>query len=136
MVSFIAFIITFFLFIPTFRRMDRSLHRKGDSLPTRVWKRLFHDGVDGELARMRTELDHLSETMRQQRAQLTDPSTNTKAKEQLTYSLDMTTRNYVRLLRQYEVDMTDDEFEKAMIMLHGHPDSGQVARILWTKTSI
>jgi hypothetical protein len=145
MVSFIAFIITFYLFIPTFRRMDRNLHRKGDGIPTRIWKFLFHDGVDGELLRVRTELDHLGETMIQQRSMLSDPSTGTTEKQQIAYTLDRATRNYVRLVRRYEVDMTDDEFDRAMLFLHrqtGTEVSGfdrssmEKARIIWLKNSI
>lgn len=135
MISFIAFIITFYLFIPTFRRMDRKLHRKGDALPTRVWKFLFHDGVDGELQRVKAELEHLSESMAQCRSRITDPSTQPAELEQLAYTLDRTTRSYVRLVRRYEVDMTDEEFDRAMLFLQEPSNSGK-AKLLWMKNSI
>ena len=145
MISFIAFIITFYLFIPTFRRMDRRFHRNGDTLTTRAWKFLFHDGVDGELLRVRTELEHLGETMIQQRELLMDPATAPAQREQIAYTLDRATRNYVRLVRRYEVDMTDDEFDRAMLFLNGQTEpvivgkDGNVierARVMWLKNTL
>lgn len=135
MVSFIAFIITFYLFIPTFRRMDRRFHRNGDTLSTRIWKFLFHDGVDGELLRVKMEMAHLGQTMSQHRGKMTDPATSPAEKEQIAYTLDRATRSYIRLVRRYEVDMTDEEYERAMMLLQGQSERGD-ARFVWMKNTI
>jgi hypothetical protein len=117
MISFIAFIITFYLFIPSFRRMDRRLHRNGDSLYARIWKFLFHDGVDAELNRVRYELDHLGNTSTQHREKLSDPSIPASERTLIEQHLSMTTGSFVKLVRRYEVDMTDEQFEQAKAVL-------------------
>lgn len=96
---------------------------------------MFHDGVDGELQRVKTEMKHMSETIEQNRGKLSDPDTNPAEKQQLAFTLDQTTRSYVRLVRRYEVDMTDDEFDHAMLVLKGKNDQSG-AKVLWMKNSI
>jgi hypothetical protein len=76
---------------------------------------------------------------------LSDPATCITDKQQIAHTLDRATRSYVRLVRRYEVDMTDDEFDRAMLFLHnqtghGSPENDintmEKAKIIWLKNSM
>jgi hypothetical protein len=116
MIPLVIAIVLFYMLIPVIKEMDMKhfFH-----LPT-LFKRIrgvFQDRPDMETTEFQQELQYMSDALQEQRGMLAATEKESSTHEILRLSAEEARHSLVRLVRKYELDMTDDEYERVIQML-------------------
>ena len=121
MILLIIAIVIFYALIPVFKTMEMKRPTTLASL-FQGFKSGFKSDPDVETQSFQLELDQLTGTLRRQRGLLAALPAGTMEQETLRMSLEETRNSIVRLVRKFEVDMSDEHYERIIHLVSTEND--------------
>jgi hypothetical protein len=132
MIPFIIAIVTFYAFIPVIKNMDMKRPLTFASLFQSI-RNGFKGSPDYGRHEFQEELVELEGSLLQQRGVLATTVAGDNELETLRLRLEETRNMLVRLIRKYELDMTDEEYERVVNLISSEADQHGATRILREK---